>query len=102
MLSEEQVNKLTPFKGRRRRVQEVVLLLGFSDRKNPNYREVCEEVRQIISRNIEISIRCNADELEKIKIRAAAAGHARVAEFIREAALHADIETMDRDRCCRS
>ncbi len=98
MLSEEQVRKLKPFRGKRRRVQEVVLLLGFSDRKDPHYREVCEEVRRIISRNIEISIRCNADELEKIRARAAAAGHARVAEFIREAALYADIETMDRDR----
>jgi hypothetical protein len=98
MLSEEQVKKLKPFRGKRRRIKGVVRLLGFSDRKDPRYREVCEEVRQIISRNIEITIRCNADELEKIRIRAATAGHARVAEFIREAALYADIETMDRDR----
>jgi len=96
MLSEEQVTKLKPFRGRRRRVQEVVLLLGFSDRKDPHYREICEEVRQIISRNVEISVRCTLAELENIKARAAEAGFIRTADFVRSMALRADVRSVNR------
>jgi len=96
MLTEEQIKKLKPFIGKRRRVRYVVDLLAFCNKEEPNYQQVCEEVNRLISRNIEISIRCTLAELENIKARAAEAGFIRTADFIRSMALRADVRSVNR------
>lgn len=93
MLTEEQVRDVKQFTGNRFQVRQVIQTLRLCDPKDPEYPIVENEVARIINRNREIAIRVTDNELEELKTRAEKTGRSRMADYIRSAALGAEITT---------
>lgn len=94
MLTEDQIKDIEKFRGKRIHIKNIIQTLHLvADPKSPEYSVVRDEVARIVNRNVEISIRVADNELKDLKARAEKSKHKRLADYVRSAALGAEIKT---------
>lgn len=92
-LTNEQIESITRFRGKRFSVRTVISTLRLCDPKDPQYPDIYNAVARLVNRTTEISIRVTDHELTELKSLASRTGHRRMADYIRSAALNATITT---------